>query len=146
MSTTRFSAQQVTSCDTGSYGCGGGWTSVAFTYMMTAGLENESDYPYVSGTTTTTGTCTYSLAKAVVKPSAYYSVAPGGSTAAQIEQAMASHVLATGPLSICLDASLFNSYSGGIMASCGTSVNHCIQAVGINLSAATPYWIVSISI
>ena len=55
---------------------------------------------------------------------------------------MASYVANTGPLSVCLDANGFNSYTSGIMSVCGNSVDHCVQAVGINTAASTPYWLV----
>jgi len=53
---------------------------------------------------------------------------------------MASYVQKTGPLSVCLDASSWNSYTGGIMSVCGKSVDHCVQAVGVDASSSSPYW------
>ena len=50
---------------------------------------------------------------------------------------MASYVQSTGPLSVCVDANNWNSYTGGIMSVCGTSVDHCVQAVGVDASS---YW------
>ena len=51
---------------------------------------------------------------------------------------MASYVGSTGPLSVCVDANSWSTYTGGIMSTCGTSVDHCVQAVGIDTSAG--YW------
>mmetsp|Transcript_154 Transcript_154/g.659 ORF Transcript_154/g.659 Transcript_154/m.659 type:complete len:161 (-) Transcript_154:116-598(-) len=48
------------------------------------------------------------------------------------EKSMVSYVLTTGPLSVCLDASTWSTYTGGIMASCGTMIDHCVQAVGVD--------------
>ena len=53
------------------------------------------------------------------------------------ESAMASYVQSTGPLSVCLDASSWNSYTGGIMSTCTKNVDHCVQAVGVDTSS---YW------
>ena len=51
---------------------------------------------------------------------------------------MASYVSSTGPLSVCVDASTWNSYTGGVMRVCGNSVDHCVQAVGVD--TASGYW------
>jgi C1A family cysteine protease len=55
------------------------------------------------------------------------------------ESSMANYVKATGPLSIAVDASKWNSYRGGIMSSssCGNRINHAVQAVGVDTSS---YW------
>ena len=55
---------------------------------------------------------------------------------------MIDYVLGTGPLSVCLDASTWSSYTSGIVtaAACGTDVDHCVQAVGLNEDDG--YWIV----
>jgi C1A family cysteine protease len=50
---------------------------------------------------------------------------------------MGSYVQKSGPLSICIDASNWNSYTGGILSTCGKSVNHAVQAVGVD---TTSYW------
>ena len=51
---------------------------------------------------------------------------------------MASYVGSTGPLSIIVDASAWSSYTGGILSTCGTSLDHAVQAVGIDTAAG--YW------
>lgn len=58
---------------------------------------------------------------------------------------MKDHVFSTGPLSICIDATIWSNYVSGVISAseCGTEVNHCVQVTGINLSDETsPYWIV----
>jgi C1A family cysteine protease len=56
------------------------------------------------------------------------------------EETMAHHMLQTGPLSVCLAASTWSSYKSGILSKCATDVDHCVQAVGVNLDEE--YWIV----
>ena len=47
---------------------------------------------------------------------------------------MVDYVLTTGPISVCLHADeTWFDYKEGVLTSCGTSVNHCVQAVGVNL-------------
>ena len=84
---------------------------------------------------------------------------------------MQATVAGTSPLSICLDATdawdrcvslligsqanmclltVFSlcSYTGGVMTAseCGKLLNHCVQIVGYNTTASTPYWIVRNSV
>ena len=96
--------QQIVSCDTQSSGCGGGWPTWAFDYVMSAGgQEQESVYPYTSGATGATGLCSANAAANVISTSQYFQIT--ASTTSAVETAMASYVGSTGPLSICVDAS-----------------------------------------
>jgi C1A family cysteine protease len=130
-----LSAQQVTSCTHYVFGggCNGGFTENAFDYMA-AGVETDSNYPYTSGKAGVTGTCASDSSKFVVKATGYTTV----SSSAAGESSMASYVGKTGPLSVCVDAETWSSYTGGILSKCGTSVDHCVQAVGIDTAAG--YW------
>jgi C1A family cysteine protease len=138
---TFLSTQQVTSCDKVDGGCNGGNTETAFDYIKTNGLMYETAYPYTSGAAGVTGTCK-AISGTVVGLTAYYLVS-SSTIPATIESAMANYVLNIGPLAICLAADSFSSYTTGIMSVCTGAVNHCVQAVGVNIGASTPYWIVS---
>merc|ERR1712139_64787 len=52
------------------------------------------------------------------------------------------------PVSVCVNAGTWNDYTGGVLtsAACGPMgaeyQDHCVQAVGFNATAPTPYWIV----
>lgn len=127
-----LSPEQITQCDGTSSGCNGGWTESAYTYVKRAGgIETESDYPYTSYFGTT-GTCSYEKSKSVLTVSGYTTVSG--------ESNMAAYVQSTGPLSVCLDASSWSSYTGGIMSVCGKSVDHCVQAVGVYPASVNGYW------
>jgi len=55
------------------------------------------------------------------------------------ENAMATFVATQGPLSVCLDASTWSYYSGGVMttnSNCGTSMNHCVMVTGYNVTSS----------
>ena len=39
---------------------------------------------------------------------------------------------------VCLDATYWETYASGIVHSCGTDVNHCVQIVGVDTSEK--YW------
>lgn len=127
-----LSPEQIVQCDKIDEGCDGGNTETAFEYVMSAGgIETESNYPYTSYYDKT-GICTSNSSDYVVTVSSYTKIAD--------EDSMISYVLSTGPLSICLDASSWSSYVSGVITTCGTDVDHCVQAVGINLDEG--YWIV----
>merc|ERR1740129_2011415 len=58
------------------------------------------------------------------------------------EDDMASYVCGTGSIAILVDASQWSTYTGGVMqaSSCGSSVDHAVQLIGVNKSAGA--WIV----
>lgn len=126
-----LSPEQIVQCDDVDDGCDGGNTSTGYKYVEKAGgLTYDSTYPYTSYYGST-GTCS-SVTGAPVTVSAYYTVSS--------EDEMIDYVLATGPLSICLSASTWSTYTSGIMSVCPKDVDHCVQAVGIDTD--NDYWIV----
>jgi len=127
-----LSPQQLVSCDKLSGGCNGGTQESAYNYVKrTGGIETEAAYPYSTATYNgDTGTCKSDSNKYVLTVSGY--------TTVKGETAMANYVLATGPLSVAVDATTWSSYTGGVMSSCGTSINHAVQAVGVDTGAG--YW------
>ena len=133
-----LSPEQTTQCTRGAFGCGGGWTETAYAYIKgVPGLVQDVDYPYTSYMGRT-GTCDVDITKAVMGLTGFTNI--GGITATEVETNMANYMLSTGPLSVCLDASSWNSYVGGIMTVCGQNVDHCVQAVGVDTSATNGYW------
>jgi C1A family cysteine protease len=125
-----LSPQQINSCDRSDGGCNGGNTETAYRYVVSAGgIETEQSYPYTSGRGTT-GPCLADASKFVVKITGYKAVAQGESN---LEAA-----LNNGPVSVCLAADAFQTYKGGILATCPGRIDHCVQAVGYTAD----YWIV----
>jgi C1A family cysteine protease len=126
-----LSPEQIVQCDTTSYGCNGGWTEHAYKYVKGAGgLATEASYPY-SSYYGTTGSCHSSSSQYVVTVTGYTTISGESNMAAWVQQ--------HGPLSVCVDASTWNSYNGGIMKSCGKQVDHCVQAVGVD-ATSSGYW------
>ena len=136
--TGELAPEQITDCADKAYGCGGGWTEVAYSYVKsTGGIEQESDYPYTSGRRPNKNLeCTEDSSDYVVTVDKFYKIDEGSGT----EDAMADYMESTGPLSVCVDADSWSSYTGGVMSTCGTSVDHCVQAVGVDRSDSSPYW------
>lgn len=130
--TWTLSAEQLIQCDTSSYGCNGGMPERAYNYVKNVGgVETDIDYPYTSYKGVT-GSCSVDPSKFVVTVKSFTSLTGG-------ETAMASYVQKTGPLSVCIDASSWNSYTGGIMSTCGKNIDHCVQAVGVD-ACFEGYW------
>ena len=102
----------------------------------------ESDYPYVSGTTKTAGTCAYDASSATaVEVQTSNSVTP--SNPSQMKAALAQQ-----PLAVLVEADtyVFQSYSSGVLDStrCGTTLAHAVLAVGSGYDSESGlnYWLV----
>jgi len=137
---TQLSMQQIVSCDHQDEGCGGGWPYTAYEYVETAGgLEAYSDYPYTSQNGVT-GQCKFNSADIVAKISSYCYI-----TQSNNETAMASYLQTTAPYSICVDASSWQFYSGGVIkkGNCGREIDHCVMVTGFGTASdGTAYWTV----
>ncbi|KAG9405306.1 hypothetical protein AC1031_004414 [Aphanomyces cochlioides] len=120
-----LSEQQVTSCSTngGSQGCDGGYPWYAIDYT-TGGLCLDSDWPYTSGKTKQTGSCSNSCTRK--------SLSIGKSVRVQGEDALAM-ALNTQPVSVTVEAgnSVWQNYQGGVITQCpGAQSDHAVIAVG----------------
>jgi len=130
-----MSVQQILDCDDPSqYGCGGGWPSQAWEYIQSQGGQDQwSCYPYVGEVQSS---CNWN----------------GGCNAGGIvswswifpndEANMLLWLWGNAPISICLDASSWNSYTGGIIMSsqCSQNTGHCVLLSGWNMNGNPSYW------
>lgn len=135
---TSLSVQEIVSCDKVDQGCNGGDTVSAFTWVSkTGGLEAEKSYPYTSGAGDT-GVCKLNKNLIVANYTGFEYA-----TKTENETAMAVYLVNNAPLSICVDASTWQFYVGGIVKKlCGRALDHCVQLTGYDKTGATPYWIV----
>jgi C1A family cysteine protease len=136
---TSLSMQQIVSCDTTDYGCNGGWPYHAYAYIAGAGGQDSyASYPYTAENTP----CDFNKASVVAQlnPSDSWTYV----TQTEDESEMATYLVAHGPLSVCVDASEWSSYSSGVYLAedCTTSIDHCVEAIGYNTAANPPYWII----
>ena len=125
----KLSEQNLVSCSTlqGNLGCNGGDYPYAWNYTRNHPLESEVNYPYTSGTTGKTGTCTYDSTKGIMSATSYTNV---GTTTTEIKTAIAQQPQSVG---IEADTTYFQSYSSGVLTSaakCGTTMDHAVVAVG----------------
>jgi len=134
-----LSMEQVVQCDTLDAGCNGGWPYNAYKYVISAGgIDSYSSYPYTSGDGVT-GSCHFVASDIAATISSWQYV-----TQSQNEQQMQQFTYTTGPPSVCVDASTWSSYNGGVIsaASCGTSIDHCVQIVGWDVVSGQNAWLV----
>jgi len=132
-----LSMQQIVDCDPYDSGCNGGNPSTAYRYVIEAGgLESYSDYPY----TAEDGRCKFDKSKVVANISSWQWV-----TRVDDENAMQSFTYTTAPPSICVDASTWQYYQGGVITKndgCGTQLDHCVQLAGWEQKNSMTVWIV----
>jgi len=140
---TSLSPQQIVDCDQGNgdEGCNGGDTTTAYAYVIKAkGQEPESDYPY----TGEDGTCAFNSKDILAKIRSWKYI-----TTTMNETEMLEKLYITGPLSICVDATTWQFYFGGIIehlcSSAPDDLDHCVMITGYGqrldwLDRNTPVW------
>lgn len=111
--------------------------------MIKNPLQTDSDYPYQSNTYNYAipGTCTYNVAKGVVK-TASPSNARISSTNSGIMTALQGKPATS---YIASSSYLFQFYSGGVItdiAACGTRADHVVSVFGYGTSGGNAYFLV----
>merc|ERR1712038_2159701 len=119
------------------HGCNGGLEPNAMRYVqLNGGQMNWDDYPYVSGSTKTEGTCAYDQTKANLNLSSGCVRLPSAD-----ENTMVDAIANKGPLGIGINASGrgFSLYTSGVYSnpSCTDRLNHAVLATGYGTWAAT---------
>lgn len=116
---TLHSEQQLVDCDSKSSGCDGGLMEFAFEYLKSNSFCTESQYPY----TGKDGSCQDPKCKGGPSNKDYTSIRSGDENG--LLQALAS-----GPVSVAVDATDWPSYKGGVISSCAQALNHGVTLVG----------------
>merc|ERR1712088_1061252 len=119
------------------HGCSGGFiTNGVRSIDLYGGQMNWDDYPYVSGSTKTEGTCAYDQSKANLNLSSGCVRLPSAD-----ENTMVDAIANKGPLGIGINASGrgFSLYTSGVYSnpSCTDRLNHAVLATGYGTWAAT---------
>jgi len=128
--------EQIVDCDSNDSGCNGGIPRSAMSWVQSnGGLDTEASYPYTAGQSGQAGQCQTSGTVGATC-SGPQDVSDGD------EGALQSFLQSTGPPSVCVDASSWQSYTGGVLTTCGTNVDHAVQATGIDSTQGTPAYIV----
>ena len=151
-----FSTQNLISCDKSDGGCNGGLPSSAFDFVVDqGGICKDNVYPYTSQNGIS-GQCIHPLpvlSGGTIKSWAFAQPTCLGELTPCVENtnALIAALQTYGPISIGVDGSSWNSYTGGVMTnkSCSSNprkMNHAAQLVGYNANGDfpdfKPYWIV----
>ena len=132
---TSVSEQELVSCDKTDSGCNGGLMDQAFEWLLSAHkgqIVTEESYPYTSGGGDS-GSC-----KDVSSMTVGTTIS-GHKDIAHDETEMATWVSTNGPLSIAVDASSWQTYTGGVMSNCvSKQLDHGVLIVGYGAD----YWII----
>jgi len=129
-----FSEQELVDCDNLDGGCGGGWMDNAFKWFETNGVMTGNDYPY----TGRGDQCKYDADRAIFKVKSYQDVSKN-------EVDIKNVVAENGPVSVAVDASAFQFYSGGILTAVDCNfrgLNHGVAIVGYGAENGVDFWIV----
>jgi len=133
-----LSEQEFVSCDTIDSGCNGGLMDNAYQWVLQAhngSIVTEKSYPYVSGDGYAPP-CSMSGTKFGAQITGYENIAHD-------EDTMANWVYQNGPLSIAVDATSWQTYTGGILTNCiSQQLDHGVLIVGFDDNSNPPYWIV----
>jgi len=130
------SEQEIVDCchADGSNGCAGGDPRGAIAWVsQVGGLELNSCYPYQA----VDGPCRSANCRRAYSVRGVYPIGQNENT---IYQALAGY----GPLSIGVDAELWQNYGGGIVThtqGCGMQMDHAVQLVGYYPQSGG-YWVV----
>lgn len=140
-----FSEQQLVDCDNLSnggrdHGCNGGLMDNAFTWIKkNGGLCSEQDYPYISGTTKTSGVCkTTCKINGNSKVQSFVDVLPNSD-----DDMM--NALSKQPVSVAIEADQpsFQLYKSGVFTgACGTNLDHGVLVVGYGTEGTVDYYTV----
>jgi C1A family cysteine protease len=134
---TQLSMEQIVDCDTAGQdqGCGGGFPTGAYQYVQGAGgIDSYANYPYTAGGGNS-GSCQFPQGQVVCNVANYNSL--NGETGEYQQLSSASG----GPVSVCVDASSWQNYNGGVLTSCTNNVDHCVQLTGYyNYNSDNAYW------
>jgi len=117
------------SCDSG---CDGGLMPNAMTYGIREGMTTEEKYPYKAKA----GTCTYNQSQALYHFKEWRAV-----NGTDVDMVAALNDI--GPLSVGVDATLWQFYFGGIFSViCGKTLNHGVLLVGYGEHNGKEYWLI----
>jgi len=147
-----LSVQQMVSCDENGWnaGCNGGDPPGAFDWITNnGGLAHADDYPY-SSYTGDTGSCTENVDVLDGTNVASWAYATDECYSTYCndldEEKMAASVETYGPITVCVNANMWQFYESGVFTDdqCGRNgywaLNHCVALTGFDLDASTPYW------
>jgi len=130
---TALSTAEVVDCDGSGEGCEGGLPESAYQTIVDYGLVSEAEYPNVKGE------CNFNENDVITRIAGF----TNASGDEEILYKQLSEPGTGGPLCVCVDASEWLNYEGGVLTQCGNDIDHCVELVGYtNYGKTGAYWIV----
>jgi cathepsin B len=139
-----LSPQHLVACDTGNYGCNGGYLNVAWNFMVRTGVMTDACFPYTSGTSGQDGDCKKTCADGST-PKFYHAKSTDHTTTVSATQ---QRIQLDGPVEAAFTVyEDFMSYKSGVYKhTTGRMLGgHAIKAIGWGQTADTKvnYWIMA---
>eukprot|EP00178_Gracilaria_changii_P000673 TRINITY_DN1087_c0_g1_i2.p2 TRINITY_DN1087_c0_g1~~TRINITY_DN1087_c0_g1_i2.p2 ORF type:complete len:309 (-),score=46.34 TRINITY_DN1087_c0_g1_i2:89-928(-) len=135
----QLSAQDMVSCDTGDYGCNGGYLDVSMQFLVDTGIRSEECVPYVSGDGSeppcADGCTDSSVDDTFYHMSSAYDCAGEATIKSEIET--------LGPVDVGFYVYQdFFSYTSGVYqhTSGGLAGGHAVKIIGYGIEDGTPFW------
>jgi cathepsin B len=136
-----LSPEDLVSCDSSDYGCGGGYMENAWVYLENTGIVTDTCFPYTSGDGTEAPCqtkCTDGSAWTKYKCQAGTRVNP--QTVDEIKSELYNHGPMEGAFTVYED---FFNYKSGVYTPTSTSVagGHAIKVLGYGTESGKKYWL-----
>ncbi|GMH56239.1 hypothetical protein TL16_g02088 [Triparma laevis f. inornata] len=150
---TELSTEELVDCVRGS-GCRGGDITTGVDYLVKKGVVTSKDYPDTSSNARPAkkSSCSIKDKEIAAKITGRNFAVPEcrvGDCSKQDEEALAAALAKFGPLAICINSGYeqtgdWDEYEGGVLkGTCrakADDIDHCVQLVGYDKTASTPYW------
>jgi cathepsin F len=140
-----LSPQQITDCDNTDNHCNGGLYTSAWQYIGSAGgIEGQDAYPFTGAQ----GSCAFNGASQAAgilsggsQNDKYFGVTDPWPTTSDL----VNDLLNNGPVSVAIDATPLQSYTGGIISpssGCTDSIDHAVTVVGVDSDSTSNFFVV----
>jgi cathepsin B len=140
-----LSPQDMVSCDTGDYGCNGGYLNVSWDYLEQTGIVDDACFPYTSGSGSS-GSCKVKNGKCVDGKTPALKFKAKNVRGFKTIEDIKRDIFANGPVETgFLVYQDFISYKGGIYKKSSNVLlgGHAVKVVGWGVENGTDYWVVA---
>ena len=137
-----LSPQHLVSCDRGNYGCNGGYLNVAWNFMKSTGVVSDTCYPYTSGTSGQSGSCSSTCTGSGSWDLHHSESTQTTSSVSKTQTAIMTNGPVEAAFTVYQD---FMSYKSGVYQHKSGSMlgGHAIKAVGWGTEAGVDYWLMA---
>jgi len=134
-----LSPEDLVSCDTGNFGCQGGYLNAAWSYMENPGIVTMDCFPYTAGNNDEAPPCQTKCSDSE-SWTVYKAKGSGALTAAQGQ----AEIMTNGPIETAFDVyEDFMNYTGGVYIQHSDQFlgGHAVKVIGWGTLNKVPYWL-----